>query len=206
MAKTTNPIQSIEASGSLEGLLTFSSSKGRSYAKKFASPKQPQTANQKLQRIGFAMASKIAKDWPELIDEFWGEEAEREQKTPRNAYIGAATVKFTNGLSVSPQKTPIWSAMPRSTITMAATVNADSITWSWATTETIPIYGWLLAVGLSSSAINQIPSVVHAAGSEMSWTQKGLERGVTYYAKAFGMVNGARWYRAGAAATAVIPS
>ncbi len=205
MAKTTNPLQSIEASGSLEGLLTFSSSKGRSYVKKFAVPKQPQTTSQKLQRVGFSMASKIAKDWPEIIAEYWGEQAEREQKTARAVYIAAATEKFINGLSLSPQKTPIWSVLPRATISVTATANADSITWSWSTTETTNIYAWLVAVGLSSSSINQIPSVVHAAGVETTWTQKGLERGVTYYGRVFAMVNGARWFRASVAASTMIP-
>ncbi len=65
MVKLKGPMTSLSASGSLGGTLVFSSSKGRSYARKLTTPKQPKPI---LQVAGRAFTSFLSKQWDGLSD------------------------------------------------------------------------------------------------------------------------------------------
>jgi|GEM_PF-4916470 len=206
MAKTTGPINSVEASGSLSGLLTFSSSKGRSYVKKFAVPSQPKTANQKLQRIGFSMASKIARDWESLIVARLGAEAERKGTTARSLYIGEATSSWMYGHSMTPTGIEVTTILARSYITVTGTYANGVITWHWSSTSSETYYGWVCHIGASGSETNLWSSAVAATGTVKSWTQTDVVPGRTYVMKPVAMVNGSRWFRPTVGATVVVPA
>ena len=203
MAKTTNPLTSIEASGSIESILTFSSSKGRSYVKKFAVPANPNTADQLRARVAFSMASRMAKDWQELVTSTFGERAQREQTTARSIFVREATKGFAGGVSMTPDGLIVRVTQPSSTVTGSATVNPGSITWTWAVSSGGPLYGWLVVVSKVSTDTTLVKNAVHAAGLATTWTQTGVDPGATYYMRAFFMSTAARFIRANVVTSAV---
>lgn len=195
MAKTTNPLTSIEASGSIESLLTFSSSKGRSYVKKFAVPANPNSSNQVRSRVAFSMASRMARDWPTAVETAFGTQAQNEKTTARSIFVREATKGFAGGVSMTPTGIIVRATQPSSTVTGSATVNPGSITWSWAVSSGGPLYGWLVVVSKISADTTSVKNAVHAAGLATTWTQTGLEPGATYYMRAFFMSTAARFIR-----------
>ncbi len=64
MVKLKGPMQSLDATGSLAGVLVYAKSGGVSYARKLTIPKQPTPL---LQRAGRALTSFLSKEYAKLI-------------------------------------------------------------------------------------------------------------------------------------------
>ncbi len=86
MVKLTGPALAQRASGSLGGALIFSSSRGRSYLKKSAKPKQPRTAPQVAMRAFMTFLSDQWKNLSFFDRETWNDLALQSSISPFNAY------------------------------------------------------------------------------------------------------------------------
>lgn len=87
MARTTGPLFSLDASGSVGGALTFSRWKGRSYVRRLVIPSNPKSGAQVGRR---AMLSWISKAWAALSTgekAGWQTLAEEINCAPFNAYV-----------------------------------------------------------------------------------------------------------------------
>lgn len=185
MAKTTNPLNSQEASGSIESTLTFSSNKGRSYVKIHASPKQPNTKSQRMARMALSFASKIAAAWPSQVENAFGEEAQRKGTTAANEYIARCAEGLKTWRGITPVGTKITSNPGVGGVNMTATAGSRSIKWTWNITNPAPNYGWALVVSTVQPQNVLFENVIFVTTHETTFRQTGLTPGVPYYGRVY---------------------
>jgi hypothetical protein len=89
MAKTTAPLLSFGASGSLAKTLVASKWKGRPYMRQHVVPANPQTAGQTSTRQAFTFASNVWKNLGPLAIAPWDRFATGQVLTGRNAFTGS---------------------------------------------------------------------------------------------------------------------
>lgn len=87
MAKTTAPLLSFGASGSLAKTMVFSTWKGRPYARRHVIPANPQTVAQQLTRNTFKTGNAMWKIAPALFQAPWDRFATGQVLTGRNAMV-----------------------------------------------------------------------------------------------------------------------
>jgi hypothetical protein len=88
MARTTGPLLSLDASGSIGGAMTFSKWKGRNYVRKLVIPDNPKSAKQTGVR---AMMSYLAQLWTSVTapnKATWDTLAATKDISPFNAFVG----------------------------------------------------------------------------------------------------------------------
>lgn len=87
MAKTTGPLLSLGAQGTVASTMTFSRWKGVPYVRQRVIPANPQTVAQTSTRDVFRNASNIWKGAPSLFTESWNRFAVGQPLTGRNAFM-----------------------------------------------------------------------------------------------------------------------
>lgn len=88
MAKTTAPLLSFGATGTIADTMTFARWKGIPYARQRVVPANPRTAQQTQTRTAFSTASASWRLLPSLITEVWNAFATGRPLTGRNGYVG----------------------------------------------------------------------------------------------------------------------
>ncbi len=88
MAKTTAPLLSFGALGTLAKTVVFSKWKGRAYARQFVIPGNPKTAGQTLTRNAFSHGNSIWKVAGPLAQAPWDRFAVGQVLTGRNKFMG----------------------------------------------------------------------------------------------------------------------
>lgn len=185
MAKTTNPLNSQQASGSIESTLTFSTNKGRAYVKLHAKPKQPNSKNQKSARIALSFASKIAAAWPSQIESTFGEAAQKKGTTAANEYIARCALGLRTWRGVTPKGTKITSTPGVGGVTMTALAGSRSIKWTWSISNPAPNYGWALVVSTVQANNVLFENVIFVSTNTTTFRQTGLTPGVPYYGRIY---------------------
>jgi len=90
MAKTTAPLLSFGALGTIGKTAVFSKWKGRPYVRQYVIPGNPKTAGQTLTRNTFAFANSVWKIGGSLLRAPWDRFAVGQVLTGRNAFMGRA--------------------------------------------------------------------------------------------------------------------
>jgi len=86
MAKTTAPLLSFDAAGTIAKTAVFAKWKGRGYARRYVVPSNPQTAEQTLTRNTFGFLQSVYKIAPALVTDAWDAYARGKVLTGRNAF------------------------------------------------------------------------------------------------------------------------
>lgn len=92
MAKTTGPLLSFGGRGQIGSTVVFADWKGRSYARQYVIPSNPDTAEQQLTRNTFRWLQSVYKVAPALVTAPWELYAKGKVLTARNAWTA-----FNNG-------------------------------------------------------------------------------------------------------------
>jgi len=92
LAKTTAPLLSFDARGSVAKTVVYSSWKGRSYSRRHVIPSNPQSSEQTLTRNTFGWLQAVYKVAPVIVTDVWEAYAKGAVMTARNAFT-----KFNNG-------------------------------------------------------------------------------------------------------------
>ena len=96
MARTTGPLFSLDASGSVGGAITFSKWKGRNYVRRRIIPSNPKSGAQVGRRAMFAFLSKAWTDLTAPEQASWQTIADQVVASPFNAYIKANMKRWHN--------------------------------------------------------------------------------------------------------------
>lgn len=89
MAKTSGPLLSLGARGTIAGTMTFASWRGVGYARQRVIPANPNSTGQQSTRNAFSYASALWKTAPALFLAPWDLFAQGQPLTGRNAYISS---------------------------------------------------------------------------------------------------------------------
>lgn len=133
MAKLDGPLMSMGASGSIGGILTFGSNKGRNFVRQLVIPSNPKTPAQQGVR---SMMQWAGKEWAQLTDEeqaTWETLAQQFNISPFNAFIKTAMANWSNGFSAQSEDPAPTVATPAEEPTGVAdtvTERRAEITWT----------------------------------------------------------------------------
>lgn len=131
-AKLDGPLMSMGASGSIGGILTFGSNKGRNFVRQLVIPANPQTPAQQGVR---SMMKYVGQEWAQLTAEeqaTWETRAAQTNISPFNAFSSKAMDNWSNGLaaqSEDPAPTVTTPAEPPTDTADEVTERRALITW-----------------------------------------------------------------------------
>lgn len=98
-AKLDGPLMSMGASGSIGGILTFGSNKGRNFVRQLVIPANPKSAAQQGVR---SMMKYVGKEWAQLSagsQATWETRAAQTNISPFNAFSSKAMDNWSNGMA-----------------------------------------------------------------------------------------------------------
>lgn len=131
MVKTRAPMLSLSAQGTIAGAVTYSSWKGRSYARQRVDPSQPRTGGQVGRRSMFAFLTQIWDSLSTADKATWQTLADQLVTAPFHAFLSGNMEGWHNFLPPSQQPEPGRADTPSDgTLTAAAWVdNRIRLTW-----------------------------------------------------------------------------
>lgn len=143
MAKTTAPLLSFGASGQIAKTQVYSKWKGRSYARRYTVPANPNSAEQILTRSTFAFLQNVYKYAPPDLVAPWDEYARGLVMTGRNAMtkLNLTNLREEANLDLMLFSPGALGGLPPATITV--TPGNDQLTVACAAPASVPT-GWTL--------------------------------------------------------------
>lgn len=158
MAKTTGPLLSLGAAGTVASAMTFSKWKGIPYVRQRVIPANPNTIAQQETRSVFANASNIWKGAAALFTAPWDRFAVGQPLTGRNAFMK----EFVSRLRGQPDLTAMLFAPSAKggTPLDAMVVTPGSGSLSVAVTAPTPPTGWTLASVTAAAIIDDDPETM----------------------------------------------
>lgn len=132
-AKLDGPLMSMGASGSIGGILTFGSNKGRNFVRQLVIPANPQTAAQQGVR---SMMKFVGQEWSQLSaanQATWETRAAQTNISPFNAFSSLAMDNWSNGGAAQredPAETVTTPAGPPTAPADTVTERRATITWT----------------------------------------------------------------------------
>lgn len=186
MSKTTAPLLSFEARGQIGQSQVYSSWKGRSYARRYVVPANPQSAEQTKTRSLFTWLQAVYKVLPSTVKAGWDAYANTLRVTGANAWIkgNLSHMRGMVDLSALLMSPAANSGLP--VATMTATPGSTSIT-VMITPPLLPD-GWTVKGAFAAAIIDQNPQTDNmttvTAGTDdtnpYSITLTGLTAGKEY--------------------------
>lgn len=191
MSRTTAPLLSFGASGAIAKTQVYASWKGRSYARRYVIPANPQTAEQTLTRSTFSFLTNLWKYMPAAATAAWDLYADNSRITNRNAFLklnlsNLRAAANLNSIVLSPSA---GSGLAASAVVL--TPGNDQVTVD-VTAPTLPT-GWSIDKAVAVAVRDQDPNTgalfVVSAGEDATSAYQiiltGLASAVTYQVQAF---------------------
>lgn len=183
MARTTAPLFSLDASGSVGKSITFSKWRGRNYVRRLVTPANPKSGLQTGVRSFFRYLSQA---WAPLVTgakASWAPVSDPTNVPLFNGYMGDNLAQVRQELGIRMDFTDTPSGTQGTPITPAVTAGPTSLTFTWAPDATNPS-DWSYAISMFTSsgftpAVANVVRVVPIA--TLSVTVTDLVPGTTYY-------------------------
>lgn len=189
MARVKGPLFSMEASGTVGGVIVFSKWKGRDYVRRHAIPSNPKSGLQVGVRTVFGF---IAQDYANLSDadiSDWQDLADGDNITPLNAQIRDAVDRARRNLGWRENTTDTGSTTPAAPTSATATAQPKTLVLDW-TDPAADVADYCIAIYASTSTgftpdISNLVGIVDV-GVE-TWTHIGLTAGTEVFYRARGI-------------------
>lgn len=186
MGKTTAPLLSFDASGSLAKSIVYSRWRGIQYARRHVVPANPNTADQQETRNTFSWLNNVWRYFPAEVQEVWDAYAQGQPLTGRNALIklnlsdlrseaDLTNFTFSAGAKSGPVAASATFTPGNDQITFAAT--APSLPAGWTIDEMV---GAAIRQQDPQSGVLYSTTVVTDATDPYSVDMTGLASAVTY--------------------------
>ncbi len=167
MVKVAGPAMSLEASGSLAGVMVFSKWKGRPYVRSLVRPSNPKSGGQVGVRSIFKF---LSQNWASVIagsQATWETRADQKVVSPFNAYMGYNQARWRDFLAPSSHDPAAALDTPATIGTTTATAGVRSITLGIPITSDDDGWGVLAFRALSpgfSTAFDNLIGVAKITG------------------------------------------
>ncbi len=131
MAKTTGPLMSLDASGTVAKTLVFSKWKGRNYVRQWVIPSNPQSLGQTIVRANFAGLVALYQANVALIQTNFGVRAAQLNISAFNAFMGFNQTRISGGGYAANNVTPTDAAPLNNVTALVATpgIKQASVVW-----------------------------------------------------------------------------
>lgn len=181
MAKVDGGALSLGVTGTVGGILTFSTWKGRPYVRRRVTPKNPNTAAQQGIRAGMSFGGAL---WSELNDgdkATWEGMAQQNNYSPFNAFVSVGQGNIANNLGYQRQNPAEASDPPGAPTGQATAVNGRQVVFSWTDVDPTKMFGMALYVsdttGFTEAPAN-LKTIVKPGDEQAVLT---LDPGTYYY-------------------------
>lgn len=183
MARTTSPLLSMDASGSVGNSLTFAKWKGRNYVRRWAIPANPRSAAQLSTRAALQYYTALYKaNTADVLANFLTE-AESMKISPFNAFTKKGILNWKTATFIHPENYVMFPPASESNLAIAGTANPRGISWSVTdSTGDTPI-GQVICVREAASPGTDLAYAVLGGLQANSFTQTGLKPSTAYQAR-----------------------
>lgn len=185
MARTTGPLMSMDASGSIAGTLTFSKWKGRNYVRQLVIPANPQTA---LQTAFRAMFGFLGSAWAAISptdQDTWNGLADNDKISDFNAYMKINQAYWKNFLPPAQMNPPSRVLDPPTITSQAAVGGLGFATISQVIGTMADVWGVAIfrstVTAFTAAPGNLIKMIDVTATPSWSWQDSPLAAGTYYY-------------------------
>lgn len=161
MARTTGPLFSMSAQGTVGDALTFQSWKGRNTTRQRPIPANPKTLPQQLAREGMKSLNLLWSVIDQTDRHTWAALAEQRQITAYNAFIGENLNRRAAGLWPISVPDPVETYPPQSLDDPSITVQGNTLLMQGSPTDNNgPLEMLHLGLSTESEADSELPSSV----------------------------------------------
>jgi hypothetical protein len=185
MVKVLGPAMSLEASGSLGGIMTFSKWKGRPYVRSLVRPANPKSGGQVGCRSLFKF---LSQNWASVSapsKATWETRADQKVISPFNAFMAYNQSRWRDFLAPSAADPAAAAMTPSVTGTIVATAGVRSVTLTIPTTTANDGWGVLVfrstGTGFSSAFDNLIGVGLISGTDDVTVVDTPLEADTYYY-------------------------
>ncbi len=156
MAKTTAPLLSFDAAGAIGKTQVYARWKGRSYARRYLVPSNPQSTEQSLTRNAFSFLQAVWKIAPPLVTAPWQLYVRGKVLTDRNAFtkFNLPTLRPATDLSVFAMSPGALGGLPPASMTPVGT--SGTITTAVVAPSPLP-QGWTITSAVVAAIRAQDP-------------------------------------------------
>ena len=193
MARTTAPLFSLDASGSLANAVVFSKWRGRQYVRRHAIPKNPQTPAQVGIRAMMKFLSQEYKDLKTIVDAQFAEPSAAKNISPFNSFVAYNMRRWREYRGPS-QAYPALDSATAITITQSLTGGQRNVLISNDPSADSDNWGILIfrsTVAIVTANWNLCIAIVHAQGTDpVTFTDAPLAAGTYHYRSAICNIDG----------------
>jgi len=156
MAKTTAPLLSFDASGTVAKTQTYARWKGRPYVRRYAIPSNPQTSEQSLTRNTFSFLNNVYKFAPPEVTAPWTAYIRGLAMTERNAFqkFNLAALRPETDLALMVLSPGALGGLPPSAV--VATPGDDQLSIAITAPTSVPT-GWTIQEAVAAVILDQDP-------------------------------------------------
>lgn len=183
MARTTGPLLSMDASGSVGNALTFGKWKGRNYVRRWAVPSNPRSTGQVSIRSAMQLYTSIYKANESAVIAAFTTVGEGLKISPFNAYIRAALKAWKSSILIEPDGTEVTGVSTDPDVTLTGTAQPRGISWSWADVDVPALWGSVLLMREGSSPGTTTAYAVFGSAAAESFVATGLLPATSYTAR-----------------------
>jgi len=182
MARTTAPLFSMDASGTVAGAIVFSRWRGRNYVRRHAIPSNPRSGLQTGVRSAFKFLSQWWKSFNPQEQGLWDIVGNVNRITGLNAFIAENVKRLRQGRPFQYDPTDETSAAcdVMATITATPLSRAVLLEWTYASPATVPwgVFIWMKAGAPATLTIDALISATPVAALQLVVT--GLDPTLQY--------------------------
>lgn len=183
MARTTGPLLSMDASGSVGNALTFAKWKGRNYVRRYAVPSNPQSTGQESIRAGMALYTAIYKNQTANVTSAFQSKADSEKYSVINAYVGTGLNSWKSSILILANGAERGTWTSSGSVSVTGSAQQRGITWTWTESLTGTQVGAILLVREAADPGSTTQYAVHGTSSGTSYLLTGLDAATSYQAR-----------------------
>lgn len=189
MARTTGPLLSMDASGSVGNSITFAKWKGRNYVRRYAIPANPRSTAQVSIRAAMQMYTSLYKANESEVIAAYDAIAQSLKISPFNAYTRAGLKAWKSSVLVFPDASEVAIGANSANFGIIGVAEPRGITWSWSESVTGTPIAWLLCVREAADPGYATQYAVFGSATASSYMQTGLKPATDYWAKVTAMLD-----------------
>lgn len=183
MARTTGPLLSMDASGSVGNALTFAKWKGRNYVRRWAVPSNPRSMAQTSIRAAMQFYTSIYKANESAVIAAFADQAAGLKISPFNAFIQTGLRAWKSSIWIEPDGTEVTGVSTDADITLTGTAQSRGISWSWADVDVPALWGSILLMREGASPGVTTGYAVFGSAAAEAFVATGLLPATSYTAR-----------------------
>ena len=183
MARTTGPLLSMDASGSVGEALTFSKWKGRNYVRRWAVPHNPKSTGQVTIRAAMQLYAALYQTQTSTVISAFEAYAQSAKISPYNAFVQAGVKAWKSAIIVMPDGTEESTLTGTSAPTVTAAAQARGIVWSWTASGAGTDIGYVLSIRQGADPAYWAGYAVYGTAIGTNFIQTGLPAATAYTAR-----------------------